>query len=54
MLWSLMYGMAGNIISDRMDMHQKGNNEMGQSFEWNSGAGWMAVSSERSVTGTAD
>ena len=49
-----MYSMANDVILDRMDMHRKGKDNIRRSLDWKSGTGWMAVLSERSVTGMAD
>ena len=36
--------MANDGTPDRIDMYRKGKYKMGWSLDWNSGAGWMAVS----------
>ena len=44
--WSPVYrySIADDVTLERIDMHQKGKDKMGWSLDWNSGAGWMAVS----------
>ena len=36
-------------LDNMMDMHRKGNDKMGRSLDWNSGAGWVAVGAEAKV-----